>query len=172
MSNKNSKIKFRAENLVRNASTNNIRLIVNTDRKARIIIIVNASIITLLISFTNFQVPAQILPEVPKVVLLLTNIVSLLFALRSVRLFQVTEKGADSGFDQKRYTGTTFDEFRKNMKAVLAKDERVVEFAILELYEQDLLLQKKYRYLGLAFRIFGIGMMIAILITVILKFLL
>ncbi|MEZ4945051.1 MAG: DUF5706 domain-containing protein [Cyclobacteriaceae bacterium] len=172
MDNKDSKIKFRAENLVRNTSTNNIRLIVNADRKARIIIIVNASIITLLISITNFQVPAQILPEVPKVLLLLTNIVSLLFALKSVRLFHLTEKGAKSIFEENRPTSPTFDEFRKNMKAILERNERVVEFAILELYEQSLLLQRKYKYLGLAFRVFGIGMMIAILTTVILKFVL
>lgn len=172
MDNKDNKIKFRAENLVRNTSTNNIRLIVNADRKARIIIIVNASIITLLISITNFQVPAQILPEVPKVLLLLTNIVSLLFALRSVRLFHVTEKGAKSFFEENRLTSPTFNKFRENMEAILVNNGRVIEFAILELYEQSLLLQRKYKYLGLAFRVFGAGMMIAILTTVILKFLL
>ncbi len=78
------KEKFRAETLIRNASANNARYIVNADRKSRILIFVNAAIISVLISLTGFQVPNEILPEIPKALLLIANIASLLFALKSV----------------------------------------------------------------------------------------
>jgi hypothetical protein len=172
MDKKIDKIKFRAENLVRNISTNNVRLIVNADRKARIIIIINATIIAVLVTITGFQMPTQILPETPKVILLLTNLLSLLFALRSVKLFYVEKEGTKGILNSNEYTYSTFDEFHKYMTTVLAKNERVVEYAIRELYMQGILLQRKYYYLGVTFKVFGIGMMTTILVLVLLQFLL
>lgn len=84
---------FRAETLIRNASTNNVRYIINADRKSRILIIVNAGIISAIMSLTGFQMPHELLPEIPKVLLLITNIISLLFALKIRGVIIYSRKG-------------------------------------------------------------------------------
>ena len=169
------KEKFKAETLIRNATTNNVRHIVNADRKARIIILVNATIISILISLTSFQVPSQILTEIPKAVLLITNIISLLFALKAVGSLHTAKGEAKRKLknllDYEEYGNMTFDDYLRDMKNILADNEKILEYAIIDLYEQGQLLQKKYKYLGAAFRVFGLGMLIAILISLVIQFL-
>lgn len=168
--------RFKAENLIRLASTNNARYIVNADRKARIIIIVNAAIISILISLTGFQVPNQILPEIPKIILLITNIICLLFALKSVESLH-TAKVEDKEelkilLDYTKYVDMPFGDYLQNMKNLLADHEKVFEQAIIDLYMQGQLLQNKNRYLETAFRIFGYGMLATILTFLLIQFIL
>lgn len=165
---------FRAESLLRNASTNNARYIVNSDRKARIITIVNAGIISIIISLAGFQVPDEILPEIPKAILLITNVISLVFALKSVRSLHPAKEGnrQESKYllDYAEHEGMTFDDYFNAMKEILTDDEKVLEYAIFDLYRQGKLLQEKHKHLKIAFLVFGLGMLMAIIAFFIIQF--
>ena len=167
MKKEKKKGRFRAETLIRNASTNNVRYIVNADRKSRILIIVNAGIISVLMSLTGFQVPDEILPALPKAFLLITNVISLLFALKSVESLYTAEKGEKEKLknllDFKQYGEMLISDYLKDMKTVLADDEKVLEYAIEDLYQQGQLLRIKYKYLKMAFRALGFGMLAAVI---------
>lgn len=119
--------------------------------------------------------PSQILTEIPKAVLLITNIISLLFALKAVGSLHSTKGEAKRELknllDYEEYGNMTFDDYLRDMKNILADNEKILEYAIIDLYEQGQLLQKKYKYLGVAFRVFGLGMLIAILISLVIQFL-
>lgn len=175
MKEEKKKEKFRAETLIRNASANNARYIVNADRKSRILIFVNAAIISVLISLTGFQVPNEILPEIPKALLLIANIVSLLFALRSVEALHAVENGDKEELknllDFKHYGDMTIGDYLQDIKSVLADSEKILKYAIEDLYQQGLLLRKKYKYLKMAFRAFGIGMVAAVVTFLLIQFL-
>jgi len=167
--------KFRAETLIRNASANNARYIVNADRKSRILIIVNAAVISVLISLTGFQKPNEILPAIPIAVLLIANIVSLLFALRSVEALHTAENGDKEELknllDYKHYGDIAIGDYLQGMKSVLADSEKILKYAIEDLYQQGQLLRKKYKYLKMAFRAFGFGMVAAVITFLLIQFL-
>lgn len=175
MKKEKKKEKFRAESLIRNASSNNARYIVNADRKSRILIIVNAAIISVLMSITGFQVPNEILPVIPIALLLIANIVSLLFALKSVESLHTAgntnKEELKNLLDFKYYGDMAIGEYLQDMKTVLADNEKVLKYAIEDLYQQGQLLRNKYKYLKMAFRAFGLGMLAAIITFLFIQFL-
>ena len=171
MKKEKKKVKFRAETLIRNATTNNVRYIINADRKARILIIVNAGIISVIMSLTDFQVPDEILPALPKAMLLISNIASLLFGLKAVESLHTAEKGNGQELknllDFHQFGNMPAIDYIQDMKTILDDSERVLDYAVEDLYWQGKLLQKKYGYLKMAFRAMGFGMLAAVIVFLI-----
>ena len=73
--------------------------------------------------------------------------------------------------DYKHYVGMAFGNYLQDMKIILADNEKVLEYAINDLYQQGQLLRSKYKYLKMAFRVFGFGMVAAILAFLLIQFL-
>ncbi len=63
-------------------------------------------------------------------------------------------------------------DYLRDMKTVLADDEKVLDYAIEDLYQQRQLLRNKYKYLKMAFRALGFGMLAAIIAFLLIQFLL
>lgn len=63
------------------------------------------------------------------------------------------------------------DDYLQDMKTVLADDEKVLDYAIEDLYQQGKLLQNKYKYLKMAFRALGFGMLTAVIASLFIQFL-
>lgn len=160
---KSVKIKFRAETLVRESIATQVKHVINTDRKARILIIINVAVISILTSSISYVKSEVNVKDVHGAIfiILLSNCVCLLFAIRSVGQFNSgtkTNNGIENILSYYRYSGWPIESYLEFMREKLSDKENLINLALIELYDQGQLLKKKSRFLNFAFATLGIGL--------------
>lgn len=159
-------VKFRAETLIKETIGNNLRSIINTDRKARIVIIVNVAVISIIVSSASQMPPDENnVKYFPLFFILISNCVCLLLAIRSVGQFRHTphrDERLKNFIDHNVYLEMPLDAFVRIMQLKLSEKENITTMAIIEMYEQGMLLKKKNTFLSYAFISLGIGLNLAI----------
>jgi hypothetical protein len=169
---KSTNVKFRAESLIREVLTNQARNIINADRKARIIIIVNVAVISIIISSFDLLQHQEPYDHMPIFVILNANAICLLLAMRSIGKLHVGKldnQNIVNQLDYKHYLKNPKDEFIREMIVNVSDKRNVIRMALIEMYEQGQLLDKKNRYLHFAITSLGIGLVIAILVLASIK---
>ena len=164
------KKKIKTDIILKETSGNYVRLIGDADRKARIMIVVNSIFLTLsvaLISKTITNIPYSWLFAS---VLMLANVVSLFFSIRSIQPeFNQAKDGEskDNILHYKKCEELSLDEYRLQISTTLTDDTLKMDAFIKELYFYGRLLNIKYRLLKIAYYFFLWGIIVAVLIYIV-----
>jgi Family of unknown function (DUF5706) len=163
---------------LRIAAYNNQQLIVQTDRKAQILIQVNALMISVLLTFALHipeKHPLLVLPVVAQMITAVVVIVISLAATRPKRggaLYQTAYySGADSNLlFYGTYAAMEQEAYVREMEYMFEDADQIYDNLIRESFHQARVLGKKYKYLSGAYIVFAVGTGISILLTVVLAF--
>ncbi|WP_052308774.1 Pycsar system effector family protein [Runella slithyformis] len=164
------------ETMYRSTLANHMQLSSLADQKAGLLVSVNAIIISIMASFMvreSFDNPYLIIPTCLLVVVCLLTITFALWATRpSVR---PQSQKLDAEHIHKMdllffadYTALTLEEYQKAMKDMMAKEEKLHDSLLQNIYVQGKVMERKYRLIKIAYTIFIIGfplVLISYLIT-------
>ena len=148
------------------------------DNKASIMISINTTIISALVAVTAYSSDSEIVDEeanilfIPVLTILLTCLVSIVFALQSARpkviniLKSQTKKssllffGVIASFPQ--------DEYVQEMENMLNRGDEVYRHMSIDLHNQGMVLKKKYNLLSHSYKAFLIGFVFSVLLFLVL----
>jgi len=163
------------ETLFRVACRNQTALIRIADNKANIIISINTMIISSIIAVTGYGVVADKITVdktaviVPITLIILSCLVSVIIAIQAARPKLIRNKGTD---DQKEKSSLLFfgviphytqKQYLDKINTLLTSDADIYETMTIDLYNQGLILERKYRLLNYAYRIFMLGFILSVL---------
>lgn len=146
---------------------NHINLSAIADNKANIMISVNAILISVLISLLTYKNIAEANPMVllPVVIFLFTGLVSLIFAVLSIRpkVTSLNPQGTQPEAAKQNivffgnFVHLKLEEYEAAMDAVFRDGELIYGNMVRDLYFLGKVLDKKYRYLTMSYNTFMIG---------------
>ena len=175
---KNNDQEKQACTALRIAANNNQQLIVQTDKKAQIMVQVNALMISVLLTFA-LNLPEKhrliILPIVVQMTISLAVIVTSLAVTRPKRGGILQKTSYYSGADNNllfygTYTGMDQEEYVQEMEYMFDDADQIFQNLIQESFHQARMLGKKYKYLSLAYIVFSVGTGIAIITSIVVAF--
>ena len=164
------------ETLFRVAYRNQTALIRIADNKANIIISINTMIVSSIIAVTGYGVVADKIAIdktaviVPITLIILSCLVSVIIAIQAARPKLIRNNGAG---DQKEKSSLLFfgvishysqKQYLDQMNTLLTSDADIYETMTIDLYNQGLILSRKYRLLNYAYRIFMLGFILSVLL--------
>jgi len=164
------------ETLFRVAYRNQTALIRIADNKANIIISINTMIVSSIIAVTGYGVVADKIAIdktaviVPITLIILSCLVSVIIAIQAARPKLIRNNGAG---DQKEKSSLLFfgvishysqKQYLDQMNTLLTSDADIYETMTIDLYNQGLILARKYRLLNYAYRIFMLGFILSVLL--------
>jgi len=152
---------------------NHINLSAIADNKANIMISVNAILISVVISIMSYQNLAETNPMVllPVVIFLVTAMASLIFAVLSIRP-KVTSLNEEEQDIQKinknviffgNFVNLELDEYEEAVDAMLRDGELLYGNMTRDIYFLGQVLDKKYRFLTVAYNTFMVGFISTVL---------
>jgi hypothetical protein len=156
------------ETLFRVSSRNQIELIAIADNKANIIVGINAILISLIIALLGSGViiggspvvsNADIL--VPFIVLLIFSLTSCILAILAARPVMIKTSRGDIKTRSLVFFDYSFketlEEYMANTRKLLSSNQSIYDQMMIEMYNNGLVLKRKYTYLSIAYLIFMIG---------------
>ncbi len=164
------------ETLFRATYQNQSNLIQMADNKANIIISINTMIISSIIAISSYGAVAGKIDSygvdavAPIVMILLSCLVSVIFAIQAARPKLIKPKvvegamqrtsllffGVIAGYSQKAYL--------EEMDRLLNSGNELYEHMTIDLYNQGLVLKRKYNLLVYAYQVFMFGLILSVLI--------
>ena len=163
------------ETLFRVSSRNQIELIAIADNKANIIVGISAILISLIIALLGSGVMVGGSPIVsntevliPFIILLLFSLVSCILAIIAARPVMIKTSRGDKKtrslvfFDYS--FNETLDEYMVNTRKLLVDRNSIYDQMMVEMYNNGLVLKRKYTYLSIAYLIFMIGFLSSALV--------
>lgn len=164
------------ETLFRATYQNQNNLIQMADNKANIIISINTMIISSIIAITGYGAVAGKIDSygleaiAPIVMIVLSCLISVIFAIQAARPKLIKAKlvegtmqrssllffGVIAGYSQKEYL--------KKMENLLDSGNELYEHMTIDLYNQGLVLKRKYNLLVYAYQVFMFGFILSVLI--------
>jgi Family of unknown function (DUF5706) len=164
------------ETLFRATYQNQNNLIQMADNKANIIISINTMIISSIIAITGYGAVAGKIDSygaeaiAPIVMIILSCLVSVIFAIQAARPKLIKAKvvggsmqrssllffGVIAGYSQKEYL--------EKMENLLDSGNELYEHMTIDLYNQGLVLKRKYNLLVYAYQVFMFGFILSVLI--------
>jgi predicted metal-dependent HD superfamily phosphohydrolase len=165
------KLERGVETLFRNTSRNQIHLIRLADYKANMIISINAIIISVILSFLIIRLDANKYLELPTIILILTNIVTILIAISATRPrinvdYSTDEELKDVGNNLLFYGNfykIPFEKFNRDIKKTFINKENLYDSLTKDIYHQGILLVKKFRKINLSYTVFIIGLILSVI---------
>jgi Family of unknown function (DUF5706) len=173
---KKKKSKRGRETLFRATYQNQNNLIQMADNKANIIISINTMIISSIIAITGYGAVAGKIDSygvealAPIIMIILSCLVSVIFAIQAARPKLIKAKvvggsmqkssllffGVIAGYSQKEYL--------EKMENLLGSGNELYEHMTIDLYNQGLVLKRKYNLLVYAYQVFMFGFILSVLI--------
>ncbi len=172
---KNKKAERGRETLFRTTYQNQSSLIQMADNKANIIISINTMIISSIIAITGYGAVAgklntygsQVL--IPIVLIILTCLVSVIFAIQAARpkLIKAKNIGGTMQKSSLLFFGIiaqhTQQSYLDEMQKLLESGTELYEHMTIDIYNQGLILKRKYNLLVYAYQIFMFGFILSVL---------
>ncbi len=162
------------ETLYRVAYRNQIALIQIADNKANLIISINTMIISSVIAVSGYGLVAHQFEAnrtnivVPIALILLTCLISAIYAIQAAKP-KLIKPGALSMSKDKSsliffgmISNFTQSEYLEKMKALRTSEEDVYETMNVDLHNQGLILNRKYKLLNTAYRVFMFGFILSV----------
>ena len=156
------------QTMFRTTLTNLLRLSLLADRKANLMISINAIIISIMISYVTRrveEVPYLMIPTVLLTVVCLITVVFSLLATRpshNTRYLKDTSAGDLDLLFFGDFTQLNQDAFRYKVKEMIQDDERLYLGMIDNMYAQGKVLQRKYSLLNRAYLVFLVGLVVVV----------
>ena len=171
---KEKKEKRGRETLFRATYQNQSNLIQMADNKANIIISINTMIVSSIIAITGYGAVAGKLnsyePQtiVPIVLIVLSCLVSIIFAIQSARPKLIKGKGGSKQKTSLLFFGTIANYsqqgYLEEVKKLLESGDEIYEHMTIDLYNQGLILKRKYNLLAYAYQIFMFGFVFSVVV--------
>lgn len=158
------------ETLLKVANGNDHHLSDMADNKAQLLITVNSLILSAIISLSLGHLKEFHALVVPVLILLVTSMVTLIFAILSTRpslprgkftMTDLAEKKVNLLFFGNFYQ-MQMQDFSAGMTHLLSDPDFIYQSLITDLYKQGIILGRKYRLLRVAYNIFMTGFILAI----------
>lgn len=164
------------ETLFRSTYQNQSALIQMADNKANIIISINTMIISSIIAITGYGAVAgklntydsQVL--IPIVLIILSCLISVIFAIQAARpkLIKAKNIGGTMQKSSLLFFGViaqhTQQDYLDEMKKLLNSGNELYEHMTIDLYNQGLILKRKYNLLVYAYQVFMFGFIFSVLV--------
>ena len=160
---------------------NHINLSAIADNKANIMISVNAILISVLISLLTYKNLTETNPMVlmPAIIFVVINMISLIFAILSIRpkVTSLNNEGTTPSVAKRNivffgnFVNLDLEKYEEAVDAMFRDGELLYGNMVRDLYFLGKVLDKKYRYLTMAYNTFMIGFVttvIAFLIVILL----
>jgi len=160
------KKKIKTDVILKETSTNYVRLIGDADRKARIMLVVNSVFLTLSVTLMTKLIGTIQYGWVFASILMTSNVISLFFSVQSVKpeFNQARDEQAENNIlHYKKCSELSLDEYRAQISSTLLDDSQKMESFIKELYFYGRLLTIKYKLLKKAYYFFSWGILLAVL---------
>jgi hypothetical protein len=158
---KKKKVSRTVETMFRSTMTNQIRLSEMADRKASLLVSINAIILSVMVSLMVHEVLQTPVLLLPTAALVLVCLFTILFALLSTKpSLNVKHHGTTPHTDLlffRDYVTLTAEQYKEAMKEMMAQEERLHDGLIENIYAQGEVIDKKYKLLKVAYYIFMIG---------------
>ncbi|MDH3652270.1 MAG: DUF5706 domain-containing protein [Saprospiraceae bacterium] len=160
------------ETLFRVASRNQINLISIADNKANMIIGINAILISVIMALFGSGISIGGTPFVnrleliiPFSLLLLACLVSVVFAIMAAKphIISIRKGHRVSKLFFDSFFQTSLDDYIIEMHEVLSSNEATYDQMIIDLYNNGLVLRRKYSLLDKAYRIFMVGFIASVI---------
>ena len=173
---KKKKAKRGWETLFRATYKNQSSLITMADNKANIIISINTMIISSIIAITGYGAVAGKIDAyggkfiVPLVIIILSCLVSVVFAVTAARpkLIRAKKVGGEMQKSSLLFFGViaNFSQqgYINEMKTLLESGNELYEHMTIDLYNQGIILKRKYNLLVYAYQIFMYGFIFSVLV--------
>ena len=169
------------ETLFRVAARNQIELIAIADNKANIIIGINALIISIIIALlgSRFSIAGTAIGKIPGIaipfsILLIFSLVSCvlaIFAAKPVIIRNLTSRGkAKSILFFDLTSRISLEEYQEEMRTLLGSRREIYDQMMVEMYSNGMVLKRKYTFLNVAYWLFMIGFISAVLVAFIMSF--
>ena len=163
------------ETVFRVTSSNNQQLSAQADNKANIMITVNSIIISVLLTVLVSRIEEQPNLLLPTIVLLLVNVSTIIFSVLATRPNIPTGMFNDNDVETKKVNLLFFGNFyrmnlenyAKGMVAMMDDRDFLYGSLIQDVYNQGLVLAKKYRLLRISYSIFMYGLIVSVVAFVI-----
>jgi hypothetical protein len=160
------------ETMFRTTASSSQRLSSQADTKAHIMISVNSIIISVLLSVVVRKMDEYTNLTIPVIMLLLVNLTTIIFSILATRPNVRKSPHADNDIRNNKvnllFFGNFFDmnfENYSNSMLYLMSDKQVLYITMLRnLYEQGLVLNRKYRMLKISYDVFMYGLIISVIV--------
>jgi len=133
------------------------------DRKAHILISVNAIVLSVLLGSSYLNTVAVLASGPSVATLLISCTLSVLTALIAIKPGLASHVGKDSqllSFEGAK--NMDFSTFRKSVKKTIKKENRIYDTMIADIYSVSKNISKKHTYLMVSAVLFGIGILAAV----------
>ncbi len=165
------------ETVFRTTSRNHINLSAIADSKANTLISISALIISIVISFLIGKIDVSAQVNIPASILLVTCVLTIVFATLSTKPSVTSSTLTREDVEKKKgnllffgnFSGMSVDDYQWSMKRLMEDGEYLYDNLIRDIYYLGLVLNKKYKYLRIAYMVFMYGLIlsvIAFLITI------
>jgi hypothetical protein len=173
---KNKKAERGRETLFRSTYQNQSSLIQMADNKANIIISINTMIISSIIAITGYGAVAGKIDTldfkvlIPIVLIILSSLVSVIFAIQAARpkLIKAKNIGGTMQKSSLLFFGViaqhTQQSYLDEMKKLLDSGSELYEHMTIDLYNQGLILKRKYNLLVYAYQVFMFGFILSVVV--------
>lgn len=160
------------ETMFRTTAANSQRLSSQADSKAHIMISVNTIIISVILGLVARQIDEfTTLDLIPIVVILLVNIITVIFSILATRPNVANRNFSESDFDQNKvnllffgnFFNMSFDDYCNFMMRIMGDKQSLYIVMLRNLYEQGMVLTKKYRMLKISYNVFMYGLILSII---------
>ncbi|MCH8325082.1 MAG: hypothetical protein IIB83_00735 [Bacteroidetes bacterium] len=159
------------ETLFRITSRNHLNLSAIADRKANILISINAVIISIILSVVIRRVSVDQDLIIPTIILLIVCVVTIVFATIATRPKVSSGNITPEDVEQKKgnllffgnFYKMSLEEYEKAMTVVMNDREYIYLSMIRDIYAVGTVLIRKYKYLKIAYNIFMYGLIIAVI---------
>jgi hypothetical protein len=164
------------ETLFRATYQNQSNLIQMADNKANIIISINTMIISSIIAITGYGAVAGKIDSygaeavAPIVMIVVSCLVSVVFAIQAARPKLIKAKVVDGSMQRSSLlffgviANYTQQEYLAEMDKLLHSGDELYEHMTIDLYNQGLILKRKYNLLVYAYQVFMFGFIVSVLI--------
>ena len=159
------------QTMLRLASSNNLRLSEMADRKANILISVNAIIISVSISvlFRKFETDPFLV--IPTIIFLTSSVITIVLSILATRPTITGGKFSKEDITAKKvnllffgnFYKASLEDFRWGMGIMMRDPEYLYGSLIKDVYFLGVVLGKKYRLLRIAYNIFMVGVVISVI---------
>lgn len=154
------------QTLFKTLSQNNYRLQETIDRKANIIISVNAIILSVLLGGGLLGSGLTLLSSQAIIILAITSSLSILSALISIKPFLFTSKSSswygDALLSHDTAIRLNLEEYKKKVKRTLKKEKRIYDAIIEDIYFISMNTDRKHKFLMVSAVLFFVGLFLAI----------
>ncbi len=159
------------ETMFRTTSANSQRLSSQADAKAHIMISVNTIIVSLILGIVVRKIDSYKALAIPTGLLLAVNLTTIIFAILATRpnVKKITFSGSTLEPEKTNmlffgnFFSLHFDEYSEHMLHLMTDKKQLYLQLLRNLYEQGVVLAKKYRMLKISYNVFMFGLVISVI---------